>query len=122
MLHSLKQQNSNHKVVINYIGLNGESKEDNSTVLAKEVNTNGKSRYFCKFNTTGIEAGHLVNPWSMYANPGVTFDDITNKRTGKLIYEYKEVTASIFELYTRYLKSRSDVHYRQAERAALENV
>jgi lysophospholipase L1-like esterase len=122
MLHSLKPQGSKAKVVIRYFGINGQQKTDGPHTLAKAVLEAGKrGRYFCKYNTHGVEAGHLVNPWSMYAIDTANFTNAVNPRTGKELHEYREVSETVFLLYARYLESRSDVHYRQAERLSLEN-
>jgi hypothetical protein len=121
MLYSLKQQDI-QEVKVNYFGLNGAAlQKDCDASLAKKVEGK-RTQYFCKFNTVGPEAGHLVNPWSMYMDEAVVFKNTTNARTGKFIQEYREVTEEVFNLYVRYLSSRSDVHYRQAERMALENA
>lgn len=121
MLYSLRQQDI-PEVKVGYFGLNGTTwKEDCDASLAKK--TSGKrTQYFCKFNTSGPEAGHLVNPWSMYMDEAVVFKNTVNAHTGKLLQEYREVTEEVFNLYVRYLSSRSDIHYRQAERMALENA
>jgi hypothetical protein len=57
----------------------------------------------------------------MYADDLLDFKNTVNQRTGKQLQQYREVSETIFQLYVRYLTSRSDVHYRQAERMALEN-
>jgi hypothetical protein len=57
----------------------------------------------------------------MYAEDASIFKNTTVRRTGKQLREYQEVNERVFDLYTRYLQSQSDVHYRQAERLALEN-
>lgn len=120
MLHSLKQQDITN-LKSRFFGIKGhEFAEDGDAVLAKE--TVGKqTKYFCKFNTCGIEAGHLVNPWSMYANESVGLVNALNKHTGKYHHEYKEVSKDTFDLYISYLSSSSDVHYRQAERKVVED-
>jgi hypothetical protein len=121
MFYSLKPTSIKSKPVIRYFGVQCELSEDGAHSLAKVVTTDESSRYFCKFNTCGIEAGHLVNPWSMYADDLLDFKNTVNQRTGKQLQQYREVSETIFQLYVRYLTSRSDVHYRQAERMALEN-
>ena len=118
MLHLLKQQDV-AKPVVKCYGLQGEEVLDGPLALAKEIIFKGHSTYFCKINTSGIEGGHLVNPWSMYADESVTVKNTVNKLTGKQHQEYKEVSQETFTLYVRYLSSRSDVHYRQAERLAI---
>ena len=120
MLHSLKQQNV-IEIKTRYYGIAGELKEDNANALAKEV-TGKSTRYYCKFNTSGVEAGHLFNPWSMYSDPAVKQINTINKLTGKFAQEYKEISKEVFDMYLRYLDSQSDVYYRQAERMALEHV
>jgi hypothetical protein len=122
MLHSLKQQDVIEALNKNvYVGIGGKYfSADGAQVLAKTMNNQKGCKYFCKFNTTGVEAGHLVNPWSMYADEAVTPINKMNNKTGKFEQEYKEVSKEVFDLYVRYMSSQSDVHYRQAERGALE--
>lgn len=121
MFYSLKPTSTKPKPVTRFFAINYEVKEDGPNTFAKMV-VGDNIRYFCKFNTYGIEAGHLVNPWSMYAEDTPNFTNAINQRTGKALHEYREVSETIFSLYIRYLSSRSDVHYRQAERMALEWV
>jgi hypothetical protein len=119
MLHTLKQRDSN-KVNTKYVGVGGRIfTTDTDQALAKSVESAKGTHYFCKFNTCGVEAGHLVNPWSMYSDAHINFVNKTNAHTGKLLQEYQEVQPEVFELYVRYLSSQSDVHYRQAERIAI---
>jgi hypothetical protein len=120
MFYLLKQASTKAKPITRFFAINSEVKEDGPHTLAKMV-VSDNTRYFCKFNTHGVEAGHLVNPWSMYAEENPNFTNAINARTGKALHEYKEVSETIFNLYVKYLSSRSDVHYRQAERMALEN-
>lgn len=122
MLHSLKQQDSKVEPVTTYFGVSGVQESDGPTTLAKQVTRGTANHYFCKYNTHGVEAGHLVNPWSMYADEIPNFTNAINPRTGKQLHEYREVNETVFILYVRYLQSQSSVHYRQAERMALENA
>jgi hypothetical protein len=122
MLHSLKQKDSKPKPATTYFGVSGIQKHDGPATLAKQITSGNLNRYFCKFNTHGVEAGHLVNPWSMYADEIPNFTNAVNPRTGKELHEYREVNETTFILYVRYLQSQSSVHYRQAERMALENA
>lgn len=121
MLHTLKQQDSVAKTAsYSFYGINGKLNADDDNCLAKSVTIN-TTRYFCKFNTFGIESGHLVNPWSMYSDETISnFKNTTLGRIGKTLQEYREVSSVVFELYTRYLETHKDLHYRQAERLALE--
>jgi hypothetical protein len=119
MLYLLKQQDSN-KVNVFYYGIGGEQfSTDDVRVLAKKV-VGKRTQYFVKYNTAGVEAGHMVNPWSMYADESVRSTNKIDPHTGKPYQQYKEVHETAFQLYMSYLENRSDLHYRQAERVAME--
>jgi hypothetical protein len=62
MLHSLRQPNSTDKPTVTKLyGIGGEVKSDDDHCLAKSCTIKGNTKYYCKFNTYGVEAGHLVN-------------------------------------------------------------
>jgi hypothetical protein len=124
MLHSLKQQDLSKKPQSTFYGAYGEVLQNEVGSLAKSVKGSKSTKYYCKFNTTGVEAGHLVNPWSIFSDDNILIaisKDVVNKRTGKPYFEYQEVGQELFSLYVRFLETHSDVHYRQAERLAIED-
>jgi hypothetical protein len=102
MLHSLKQPDSNKPVVPTFYGIYGHLLKEDTGSLAKSIKSPKSTRYFCKFHTTGVEAGHLVNPWSMYSDSNTIVainKDVINKRTGRAYFEYQEVSEELFNLY-----------------------
>lgn len=83
------------------------------TVKKKEAVEPGET-YFVKRCTTGMDAGHLFNPNSIWNKGGETkaFDT----RSGRSVYRYEKVTKTCFDLYLRFLFSKNPAYLRNAER------
>lgn len=116
MLHLLKPENAK-KDICKYYGINVELTHDGPSCLAKKINDS----CFIKINTQGGEAGHLVNPWSMY---GLQVDNFVNaeiNKIGRPCHEYKAVNEEPFGLYLKYLNSGKTLYYVQAERLVFDN-
>jgi hypothetical protein len=107
-----------NKVVTQFIGIDGQQYNDDCSSVYAKLETSERSTktfYYVKKVTRGMQAGHLVDPWSIFEKPGEErqFDN----RIGKHTFEYVSVNKVIFDLYIRYLQTKNTLYYRQAERA-----
>lgn len=83
-------------------------------VKKKEVLPINSVTYYVKRCTTGMDAGHLLNPNSIWHKGGETkaFD----ARTGRNYYRYEKVNENCFKLYLRFLETKNPAYLRNAER------
>jgi hypothetical protein len=71
-------------------------------------------KFYVKQVTTGPDAPHLYNPWSTFA-----VENAHNKlsvRKGKQFLAWKQVNQDVYLSYLKFLRTQSEVCYRQAER------
>ncbi len=96
-------------------GIGGLLTDDASSndVFAKAIN---EYTYYVRTGTSGPEAGHLLNPWSMYYVAGVTNAKMENAK-GTRTFEFRKVSKACFDMYVSYLETRNERFYRQAERS-----
>ena len=98
-----------------YVFGNAKEVEVNSDqCYAKEVTfENGKGEERKRFYVKHSSQGMMFNPWGM-------FDEGTqsryDKNRGKLSWSFKEVSRECFEFYCRFLQSKNNAWFKNAER------
>ena len=112
---STNKKSESETVVINY-GFNGGRVNDEPETFARCRRDNGHARYFVSFLTDGPEAGRMRNTLSAHQ------DDARNNRpigrTGKYLYELREVNEDAFESYMDFLNGGDEIALKNAERLA----
>lgn len=93
--------------------LGGQQVPDGPKAYAKEEN----QRFFIKYVRSGQDAGHFINPFSMWFVDEINSAKLSNKGTNAL--EYKEVNSSVFSLYIKFLETQNAAYFRQAERSVI---
>lgn len=101
------------------VGYDADDKEVPATddsAVAKTVTdeSTGRTTYYLKVATSGGEAGQLYNQQSPLHNPFGNTRQLG--RSGLNQYVFKKVAPQAFELYRSFLRSKSLVHFRQAQR------
>lgn len=101
-----------------YFSLEGnEQRTEKKAVCSVSAKESGEPVYqVARFNT-GVEAGHFVNPQSLYFDEALLseFDDSRGKNKVTL---YK-VNQEVFDLYMKFLKTKNSAFLRGAEQAAI---
>lgn len=87
--------------------------EDESVACAKVETTDGKERLYIKRSTHGFDKGQLYDPYGVYQKSG----DLSKEThiTGRMKYEYREVTKKAFSAYVDYLRTRNGTYLKSAE-------
>ncbi len=93
--------------------------ENDNSVFAKHSVRKTKEditikEYLVKKGTVGADAGHLLNPNSIWFIDGqeTSFD----KRSGRKVFEFSKVTKSCFDFYLKFLQTKNPAYLRNAER------
>lgn len=88
----------------------------NGDPFARTVRDEGRSRFYVAYATDGIESGRMRNHLSGHQdNPMV---NRSVQRTGKSMYELREVSQESFECYMDFLTRGDEKALRNAERFA----
>lgn len=97
--------------------LSGEWTSNTNRMVCKRVSADEREAFFVKFAVEGPDRGHMLNPYSIYFREG---DDVRiEARRGSMRYEFKRVTKEAFELYLKFLKTKTTSYRTAAERLAL---
>lgn len=100
-----------------YYGPKAQTLTDPVGAFAKKTTVGEKTLYEVKFATLGASVGRMLDPNGLYFNPG---DEVKyEKSTGKMRYEYRKVTKSVFDSYLKFLETGSQKYLLNAEREAI---
>lgn len=109
-------QNQSSKNYTENFGVDGSRVLETDQVFARARSDGGQRRFFVSFLTDGVESGQMRNKWS--PDQPEALRNRTVARSGKDLYELKEVPEESFDCYLDFLERGDNKSLRNAERVA----
>ena len=89
--------------------------QENNNCVAYILTDNINQAHFVRVGTLGINNGKLLNPWGIYYNKG---DEMRfNSMLGKRLFEFIKVNKDAYDLYVKFLQTKSEGYLNQAQRS-----